>query len=152
MLQFNNLRSSLFSIHFEMRQYGWAALHFNCDGVNVLVDLSDVFNPFQDLVIWGWRIQQNILPALINIDEEGHITTIIAKEFHENTLSIQFKGKNSNHTFKVDKMDFCHALKQEIKRFFNEEFNKNEWEEMNPERNQPYCCIKDWVLNHNWIK
>lgn len=152
MFRFNNLKSSLFSIHFKMHHYGWAALHLNCDGINVLIDLSDVFDPFQDLVNWGWNIQQNILPASININEEGHIVTIIASNSKtENTLSIQLKSRSFKYTFKIDRLGFCHIFKQEVKRFFKDEFNTNEWEEMNDEGNLPFYNIKDWVLNHIWI-
>lgn len=152
MFKFWRLNRSSISIELKMFDHGWAALNFKYDQLEISIDLSDVYDPFQDLVNWGWNIQQNILPTTIEIDEEGHVIKIVAENsIIEDQLIIRFIAKSFTHTIKVNKYFFLNTLKQEIKRFFKDEFNTNEWEEMNEEGNLPFYNIKDWVLNHIWI-
>ena len=152
MFKFWRLNRSSISIELKMFDHGWAALNFKYDQLEISIDLSDVYDPFQDLVNWGWNIQQNILPTAIEIDEEGHVIKIVAENsIIEDQLIIRFIAKSFTHTIKVNKYFFLNTLKQEIKRFFKDEFNTNEWEEMNEEGNLPFYNIKDWVLNHIWI-
>lgn len=152
MYKFWKLNRSSISIELKMFDHGWATLNFKYDQLEISIDLSDVYDPFQDLVNLGWNIQQNILPTSIEIDEEGHVVKIVAENsIIEDQLIIRFIAKSFTHTIKVNKYLFLKILRQEIKHFFEHDFNQNEWEEIYPVRNLPFSCINDWVLNHTWI-
>lgn len=152
MHKLGRLNHSFISIELKMFDHGWAALIFKYDQLEISIDLSDVYDPFQDLVNWGWNIQQNILPASIEIDEEGHVVKIVAENsIIEDQLIIRFIAKSFVHTLKLNKYFFLNTLKQEIKRFFENDFNQHEWHEIYPVRNLPFSCINDWVLNQTWI-
>jgi len=152
MHKLGRLNHSFISIELKMFDHDWAALIFKYDQLEISIDLSDVYDPFQDLVNWGWNIQQNILPASIEIDEEGHVVKIVAENsIIEDQLIIRFIAKSFVHTLKLNKYFFLNTLKQEIQRFFENDFNQHEWHEIYPVRNLPFFCINDWVLNHTWI-
>lgn len=124
MHKLGRLNHSFISIELKMFDHGWAALIFKYDQLEISIDLSDVYDPFQDLVNWGWNIQQNILPASIEIDEEGHVVKIVTENsIIEDQLIIRFIARSFVHTLKLNKYFFLNTLKQEIQRFFENDFN-----------------------------
>ena len=58
------------------REYVWAKLHLTLDAVTVSIRLSDVFDPFPELVAWGREIDGGDLPIGMEIDEEGQIAEL----------------------------------------------------------------------------
>ncbi|MCB1615948.1 MAG: hypothetical protein KDI30_08040, partial [Pseudomonadales bacterium] len=63
-------------VRFEMEEYVWAKLHLTLDAVTVSIRLSDVFDPFPELVAWGREIDGGDLPIGMEIDEEGQIAEL----------------------------------------------------------------------------
>ena len=53
MHKLGRLNHSFISIELKMFDHGWAALIFKYDQLEISIDLSDVYDPFQDLVNWG---------------------------------------------------------------------------------------------------
>ena len=53
------------SVRFEMGQYGWARLHISLADCRASMDLSNVFDPFDDLVAWGREVDEGDLPVMI---------------------------------------------------------------------------------------
>ena len=49
-------------VRLEMEEYGWAKLHLTLDDTTVSICLSDVFDPFPELVAWGREIDEGDLP------------------------------------------------------------------------------------------
>ena len=71
-----------------MQKYGWAKLHLTLDAVTATIYLSDVFDPFNELVAWGREIDEGDLPIQIEIDEEGQeaVLTVLRTEDPERVL------------------------------------------------------------------
>ncbi len=63
-------------VRLEMEEYGWAKLHLTLDAATVSICLSEVFDPFPEMVAWGREIDEGDLPIQMEIDEEGHIAVL----------------------------------------------------------------------------
>ena len=61
------------SVHFGYAQYGWVGLSLLGGGAGgtVVVRLSHVFDPFDELLVWLHSVADDALPAVLTINEEG---------------------------------------------------------------------------------
>lgn len=64
-------------IRLEMRAYGWARLYMSLDAADATISLSDVYDPFAELVAWGREIDEGDLPIPMEIDEEGKTAVLV---------------------------------------------------------------------------
>lgn len=150
------LSDARISMRLEMQEYGWAKLHLTLDAVTATIYLSDVFDPFNELVAWGREIDEGDLPIQIEIDEEGQeaVLTVLRTENPERVLlrvtrkypdEVLLEGITARATLAA-------ALKAELRRFFTMEFDPEHWDtgrDDDPE--DDYIQTKDRVLNHAWL-
>ena len=61
------------SVHLGYAQYGWVALSLLGGGVwtKAIVSLSNVYDPFDNLLAWLYSVADGALPAVLVINEEG---------------------------------------------------------------------------------
>lgn len=149
------------TINLKMYEHGWAGLIFQTDEQKCHINLSDVFDPFKEIVAWGESIDQGTLPAILEIDEEGHIMILSAKSldfFHDQAMiELTCIGSHLNKiylSYHFNRNDFAALLKQEIIRFFQEDFNPSHWSEYDYDPKdevwKPATLMQD-ILNHPWI-
>jgi hypothetical protein len=144
------------SIRLEMREYGWAKLHLTLDAVTATIHLSDVFDPFDELVAWSREIDEGDLPIQMEIDEEGQeaVLTVLRTENRERVL-LRVTRKYSDEVLLegiTARATLAAALKAELRRFFTMEFDPEHWDtgrDDDPE--DDYIQTKDRVLNHAWL-
>lgn len=145
-------------IRLEMEEYGWAKLHITLDAVSVTIHLSEVFDPFYELVAWGQKIDEGDLPIQMEIDEEGQeaILTVLRTDNPDSVL-LRVTRKFPDEVLLegiVLRTALASALKIELRRFFMIDFDPQHWDlrgnEIHDEDNPP-VQVKDQILNHAWL-
>lgn len=140
-------------VRLEMGEYGWAYLHLILGATAVKIWLSQVFDPFDELVAWGRKIEEGDIPVQMEIDEEGaeKVLTVLRTDDSNRVLfrvaekyadDIQLEGI-------VSRAALAASLKAELRRFFSSEFDPNHWDE--EEADEDYVQTRDRVLNHPWM-
>lgn len=142
--------------HLEMSEHGWADLYFDYQGKYYNIALSDVFDPFKDLVHWVDDIAQNRLPVIIEINEEGHTAQLSATLIKNDDIEFVVKSVNFDEQFftiTINQQALVRAFQIEIKRFFSQDFDPNHWDKRGfDEEDEEFYQdgLKEWVLNHQW--
>lgn len=143
-------------VRLEMEEYGWAKLHLTLDAITVSIYLSDVFDPFPELVAWGREIDEGDLPIEMEIDEEGQIAvlTVLRTENPSRVLLRVTRNYENEILLEgvVDRATLASALKSELRRFFTTEFDPQHWDmgrDEDPE--EGYVQTRDQVLGHAWL-
>ena len=143
-------------IRLEMEEYGWAKLHLTLDAVTATIHLSEVFDPFGELVAWGREIDEGDLPIQMEIDEEGEeaVLTVLRTENPERVLLRVIRKYADTLLLAgiVARAALAAALKTELQRFFTTEFDPRHWDrpgDDDPEDED--VQVKDRVLNHAWL-
>jgi len=136
----------------KMRRSGWARLHVMGGGLTVRIHLSDVFDPFEDMVEWGRRIETADLPALLEIDEEG--TTKVLRALPEPTadlvrLQITARANQVLLETVAPRTELAAAFKEELRRFFTEDFDPKEWDYREGE--EYGIAVRAKILSHPWL-
>lgn len=112
-------------MRFEMEEYGWAKLHLSLDGTTVSICLSNVFDPFLELVAWGLEIDEGDLPIQIEIDEEGQITvlTVLPTDSLGRVLLRVTRSFENEFLLEgiVERTVLASTMKAELRRFFTSE-------------------------------
>ena len=143
-------------IRLEMEEYGWAKLHMTLDFAKATIHLSDVFDPFPELVAWGREIDEGDLPIEMEIDEEGQeaVLTVLRTENPERVL-LRVTRKYENEILLegiVARATLAAALKAELIRFFTTELDPQHWDmRRDDDPEDGYVHIHDLVLNHAWL-
>jgi hypothetical protein len=143
-------------IRLEMEEYGWAKLHLEFDAVTATINLSDVFDPFDELVAWGREIDEGDLPIAMEIDEEGQeaVLTVLRTE-NPGRVLLRVTRKYTDDILLegiVARAALAAALKSELRRFFTTEFDPQHWDRPygdDPEDEE--AQVKDRALNHPWL-
>ena len=142
-----------FAVRLEMEEYGWAKLHLTLDATTVSIYLSDVFDPFPELVAWGREIDEGDLPIQMEIDEEGQIAvlTVLRTENPSRVLLRVTRNYENEILLEgvVDRANLASALKFELRRVFTTEFDPQHWDmgrDEDPEGG--YVQTRDQVLGH----
>ena len=145
------------TIRLEMEEYGWAKLHLTLDDATATIHLSEVFDPFPELVAWGREIGEGDLPVEMEIDEEGQeaVLTVLRTDDPQRVL-LRVTRKYENTTLLegiVARATLAAALKAELLRFFTVEFDPQHWDlRGDPEDiEDDHVFVKDAVLNHPWL-
>lgn len=143
-------------VRFEMKEYGWAKLHLSLDDATTAIHLSEVFDPFPELLAWGREIGEGDLPVEMEIDEEGQEATLtvlctddpqrvllrVSRQY-ENTILLE--GIVSRGTLAA-------VLKDELIRFFTTEFDPQHWYMgRDPKPDDDYSLDNDAMLNDPWL-
>jgi len=84
------------SVHFGYPEHGWVLLSLLTTAYNgsLVIDLSDVFDPFWELVDLINLVADNKLPASFKIDEEGCYKELIVKPYsgrYDSYADIEFR-------------------------------------------------------------
>jgi hypothetical protein len=144
------------SVRLEAEDSGWAELHLTLDATTVSIYLSDVFDPFPELVAWGREIDEGDLPIAMEIDEEGQIAvlTVLRTENPARVLLRVTRNYENEILLEgvVDRATLASALKSELRGFFTTEFDSQYWDmrrAADPE--DVYVKTRDWVLEHPWL-
>jgi hypothetical protein len=119
---------------FEMGQYGWAKLHISLADCRASMDLSNVFDPFDDLVAWGREVDEGDLPVMIEIDEEGS-TVVLAVLPTEDPKRVLLRVKRLYPDELllegiVARSELAGTFKAELRRFFAQEFDPGHWDDL----------------------
>lgn len=144
-------------IRLEMEEYGWAKLHLTLDDTKATIDLSEVFDPFPELVAWSREIDEGDLPIQMEIDEEGTevVLTVLRTDDPQRVL-LRVTRKYENETLLegvVPRATLAAALKAELIRFFTADFDPQHWDLRGDpdDLEDDHVHVKDAVLNHPWL-
>ncbi|AOX99904.1 hypothetical protein [Jeongeupia sp. USM3] len=146
-------------IRLEMEEYGWAKLHLTLDTTTATIHLSEVFDPFNEMVAWGREIDEGDLPIQMEIDEEGQeaVLTVLCTENPERVL-LRVTRKYTDEVLLegiVARATLAATLKSELRRFFTTEFDPRHWDlsgdDLDDKDKDDYVQVKDCVLNHAWL-
>lgn len=144
-------------VRLEMKDYGWARLHLSLDDATLTIHLSEVFDPFGDLLGWGREIDEGDLPVQIEIDEEGRESVLTALRTDDPArVLLRVTRKYADQTLLegiVARTALASALKSELRRFFESEFDPQHWDLQGDDLDRPcdYVQVKDRALNHAWL-
>ncbi len=151
------LPDALIGIRLEMEEYGWAKLHLTLDTATATIHLSEVFDPFGEMVAWGREIDEGDLPIQMEIDEEGQeaVFTVLRTENPERVL-LRVTRKFSEEVLLegiLARATLAATLKSELRRFFTTEFDPQHWDLRGDDFDDEndYAQVKDHVLNHAWF-
>lgn len=152
-----DLPDAQLDVRLEMEEYGWAKLHLTLDEATATIHLSEVFDPFPELVVWGREIGEGDLPIEMEIDEEGQeaVLTVLRTDNPQRVL-LRVTRKYENSTLLegvVPRATLAAALKAELIRFFTAEFDPQHWDlRGDPDDvEDDHVYVKDAVLNHPWV-
>ena len=145
------LTDAKLSIRLEMRQGGWIRLHLSLDETTATIQLSEVFDPFQSMVAWGREIDEGDLPIRLIIDEEGRDAELVVlctddparvllRVTREDEDDVLLEGI-------VARTDLAASFKAELRRFFTEEFEPDEW----PDYSNHGGILREYMLNNPWM-
>ena len=90
------------SVHFGYAQYGWVSLSLLGGGRRgtAVVRCSDVFDPFDNLLAWLHSVADDVLPAVLTIDEEGACQRLEVRRYTGRYAS------DSDIEFRVTELDW----------------------------------------------
>jgi hypothetical protein len=121
-------------VRFEMGQYGWARLHMSLADCSAAMDLSNVFDPFDDLVAWGREIDEGDLPVMIEFDEEGSYAALIVLPTEDPArVLLRVKRLYPDELLLegiVARSELAGTFKAELRRFFAQEFDPGHWDDL----------------------
>lgn len=145
-----------FGIRLEMREYGWAYLHLRVGDASVIIQMSDVYDPFETFIEWSRKIEEGDVPIAMEIDEEGSekVLSIYRTADPDRVLLIvSEKYDNRIHLDGIlSRPALAGALKQEIARFFESEFAPEHWERSEQDEGEDdFIPLKQRVLAHSWF-
>ena len=150
-----------FAVRLEMEEAGWAKLHLSLGGKHETVALSEVFAPFENLIAASQMIENGDLPVL-TINEEGTFVVFDVQETDDPAqvllrLTREFtSGLDDKILFEgvVERAAMASSLKKELRRFFKEEFNPQEWDipSHDPEDYEDgYVYLHERIQGNQWL-
>ena len=141
-------------VRLEMREHGWARLHLTIGDTTTAIHLSEVFDPFEDLVAWGRELEEGDLPIQMEIDEEGVVAvlTALSTEDPERVLLRVIRRFSDEVLLEaiVARSVLAATLKSELRRFFATEFDPHHWD-LRGEDSDDEVRVKERMLNHAWL-
>lgn len=150
-----------FAVRLEMEEAGWAKLHLYLGDKHETVDLSYAFDPFPYLIDATQMIENGDLPVL-TIDEEGTFVVFDVQETDDPAQLLlrvtreYTSGLDDKILFEgvVERAAMASALKKELRRFFTEEFNPQEWDVRfyDPEDNEDgHVYLHERIQGNQWL-
>ena len=143
-------------IRLEMREHGCARLHLTVGDTTATIHLSEVFDPFEDLVAWGRELEEGDLPIQMEIDEEGEesVLTALRTENPERALLRVIRKFSDEILLEaiVARSVLAATLKAELRRFFATEFDPHHWDLRGEDSDDDdKVQVKERMLNHAWL-
>jgi hypothetical protein len=148
-----DVADAAFAIRFVMHECGWAELQVTLDGVVFQIDLSNVYDPFPDILDWGREVLEGDLPAVVEIDEEGRHTCLTALPTDDPArmllrVSHPYLDRIAGEAV-VPRRRFGKALQEELLRFFRDAFDPDHWDVDHGDGNEP--TTREKSLAHPWL-
>ena len=153
-------------VRLEMGEAGWAYLHLSLGDANGKVWFSEVWEPFDDFIAWCREIDEGEVPVQFKVDEEGTIAVLTALETNEPAwvlLRVTRKDDWEDEEKEDEKVllegiisraSLAAALKNELRRFFTEDLNPQEWDVpfYNPEDyDGGYVHLHERIQGNWWL-
>lgn len=140
------------NVKINMETSGWANMELSLGLSDRVIYLSNVYPPFEPLIEWLKLIDQGNLPVQIEIDEEGIETCLTAypTESHERlyfTVSDKYDVTKVSIQAIINRIDLVNTFRDELRRFFAEDFDAEEWDSDDSEESPLLLRIK----SDNWI-
>lgn len=149
------LPNAKLGMRLEMRQYGWARLHVSLDEREAEIELSQVFDPFGELVAWSREIAEGDLPIEMEVDEEGceAVLTVLCTDDPARVLLRVTSKHESEIRIEgiVARADLACAMRSELRRFFTTEFDPQHWDEGNDSLEDGDTPLRRQVLANPWL-
>lgn len=150
-----DLQDAPVTTRLELLDHGWGHLYVTLGDETAKITLSEVFNPFPQLVEWGSRIESGDLPIEMEIDEEGEevVMTVLCTEDSERVLFRVTRrwAENLHLEGVVSRAALAGTFKSELRRFFASEYDPVRWEDTYRMEEPEYIPTDAVVLNHPWI-
>lgn len=145
MKSLKTIHNQKLAFEFMMERYGWVRLTFTLDFDVIDICLSHIFEPFDEMMDWIDNVGRENLPAQLNIDEEGEITSLIVNSYDDNHIQLliqDFLNKEIKMAAIIHRIKFLNKFCFEFMRFFRHDFDPNHWQSRND--------LKQTVLNRQW--
>lgn len=116
-----------------METSGWANMELSLDVSERVISLSNVYPPFEPLIEWLKLVDQGNLPIQLEIDEEGLETCLIAYPTDSSerlyfTVSDKYDVTKVSIQAIINRWELVRIFRDELRRFFAEDFDAEEWE------------------------
>ena len=125
---------SFISVYFSETKSGWSNMELTLDGHQFIIECSNAYDPFFQLLVFTRSIENNDLSMQINIDEEGTDKRFTAYQTNR-TDKIYFilsnpNAENDQRLFHgiFEKKMLLEAFKRGLKDFFETRYIPSEWE------------------------
>ena len=151
-----DLPDAKLGVRLEMRSHGWARLHLTFDATTATISISNVYDPFEELIAWCREIDEGDLPIQMEIDEEGKeaVLTVLRTDDPARVL-LRVSRKYPDEIMLegiLTRSTLAHTLQAELCRFFTTEFDPEHWDQGRADDpHTDYIGIKDRMLNHPWL-
>lgn len=147
------LADARIGIRLEMGEYGWAGLHLSLNDTTHRIYLSDVVDSFPALLAWGREIAEGDLPVGMVFDEEGKETvlTVLRTDDLARVL-LRAEDRYEQQIWQegiVSRAELATALRAELVRFFNEEFDATFWGSQGEAEDED--TYKKRILSNPWL-
>jgi hypothetical protein len=141
-------------IRFRMGEVGWAYLYVAHRAQVACSKLSQVYDPFLSLAAWGLAIAEDDLPVEVVIDEEGHLVYLSAYRTSDaDRIAVFVEDIDRRVLLRCapNRAQFAEELRKEMRRFFESEFDPQEWH-LGVEGGDPPFPTRELVLDHPFLK
>lgn len=120
-------------VKINMETYGWANMVITSGVSERIIDLSNVFPPFEQILEWVKLVDNRTLPVQVEIDEEGINTCLSAypTDSVENLFFVvheKYDETNVSIQCIVNRDELVAAFRNELRRFFQEDFDGEHWD------------------------
>jgi hypothetical protein len=151
------------SVHFGYPEHGWVLLSVLTTSYNgsLVLQLSDAFDPFWDLIDWLKAVAGNNLPASFKIDEEGCYKELIVRPYsgrYSEYSDIEFRingNRWNNETSEWEeqcffihrgkRVQFLDEFTKRLSQWLEEDYSPDgwnrSWREDDPDN--PFCDLKN---------
>lgn len=148
----NDVRDSHFGVRLEMGRHGWVFLHLEVGSSSLKIDMSEVFDPLEVFVAWCQLIDEGDVPVEMEVDEEGtdKVLTVLNTDDPERVL-FRVKDLYGQEIFLesvVSRPTMASTLKQEVYRFFTQEFDTKHWDGRHPGEERR---VQERILSNSWF-
>ena len=115
------------SVHFGYPEAGWIPLSLlvTTGGGSLTIKLSEVYDPFWQMIDWLKAIADNQLPATLEIDEEGTRKQLIVRSYEGSTSDIsdiEFRVNGNDWDDEAEETKECFFLCRTTRSQFVREF------------------------------
>ncbi len=147
------LKIASVSFRLQMAGQGWIFLEVGIAEERFTVYLSQHYDPLPSLLMWGEALAAGNVPLQVEIDEEGVVKhlTVLTTDVPDRVLFRVAQCESAVIRLEgiVSLRALVHAFREEIKRFFQDDFVCEQWNygETDPANR----TLQSWILSHRWL-